>query len=178
MINISHRNSFIDGHETNVCKALTSSDEKESIILTLKSIHHDLMKCVRTLNVIFGFPTMLSIGITFLFTLFTLFASFKAFFYRDIAPQMALSSIYWTIYYNIFLFGIIFTCNMVDAEIEKLATLIYKMMNKNISYPLAMQAFGNQVKQISPKSSCGLFNFNYPLIMMVSECFVLLLLIK
>lgn len=153
----------------NALQVLTSPAERESIIMVLKSIHHDLMKCVHAVNVIFAFPTMLCFGITFLFTLFTLFASYKTFFYHDTDLNIALSSIYWTIFYNYFLLGIIVTCNLVDSEADKLATLIYKMMNKNISSSMAMQAFGNQVKQISGKSSCGLFNFDYSLIMMVSE---------
>lgn len=145
-----------------------SSVEKEETILGLKSIHHDLMKCVRLLNITFGFQTMLSIGISFMFTLFTLFISYKTFYYDDTEIGATLSSIYWCIFYNFFTFLIIYTCSLVDSEANQLATLIYKMMNRNVCSTLLLQVFGNQVKQISGKSSCGFFNFDYSLIMMVS----------
>lgn len=125
------------------------------------------MRCVRLVNIGFGFQTMLSIGLTFMFTLFTLLVSFKAFYYHDAEIGASLSSIYWCVFYNYFQFLIIYTGNLVDTEATELSTLIYKMMNRNVCPILTMQAFGNQVKQISGKSSCGLFNFDYSLIMMV-----------
>ena len=127
------------------------------------------MKCVRLVNIIFGFQTMLSIGISFMFTLFTFFISFKAFYYHDTEVGSSLSSIYWCIFYNYFTHLVIYTCNLVDAESTHLLTSIFKMMNRNVCSTLTMQAFGNQVKQISAKSSCGLFNFDYSLVMMVSH---------
>lgn len=148
---------------------LSCPTKRESIILTLKSIHHDLMKCVRLVNIIFGFQSMLCIGITFLFTLFTLFLAYKTFFYKDFTIiNISLSSLYWCTFYNSFKMCIIVTCNLVDTEDDVLSTLIYKMINRNICSSQIMQSFGNQVKQISGKSTCGLFNFDFSLIMMVS----------
>lgn len=148
---------------------LSCPTKRESIILTLKSIHHDLMKCVRLVNIIFGFQSMLCIGITFLFTLFTLFLAYKTFFYKDFSIiNISLSSLYWCTFYNSFKMCIIVTCNLVDTEDDVLSTLIYKMINRNICSSQIMQSFGNQVKQISGKSTCGLFNFDFSLIMMVS----------
>lgn len=145
----------------------TSEAERESIILTLKSIHHDMMKCVQLANVCFGFQTMLGIGITFLFTLFTLFASYKAFYYHDIDERVAISSIFWCLFYNYFKVCIVYTSNMIDSENQELSTCIYKTMNKDVCSPLVMQSFAYQIKQLPSKSSCGLFNFDYSLIMTV-----------
>lgn len=147
---------------------MTSLTEREATVLALKSIHHDLMKCVRLVNVIFGFQTMLCIGVTFLFTLFTLFSAYKAFYFHEYdIISISLSSLYWCSFYNYFKVCIVYTCNLVDSEDEVLATLIYKMINRDVCSPLTMQAFGSQVKQISGKSTCGLFNFDYSLIMTV-----------
>lgn len=164
-----YRKRFLDERNVITRQTLTSPSSREETILVLKSIHHDMMKCVRLMNNIFGYQTMLSIGISFLFTLFTLFISFKAFHYNDTEIGSTLSSIYWCIFYNYFKFLVIYTCNLVDSEATQLATMIYKMINRNVCSTLLMQAFGNQVKQISGKSSCGLFNFDYSLIMMVSR---------
>lgn len=126
------------------------------------------MRCVRQVNIIFGFQTMLCVGITFLFTLFTLFAAYKTFFFNEHELlKVSLSSLYWCAFYNYFKLCIVVTCNLVDSEDEVLATLIYKMLNRDVCAPLTMQAFGSQVKQISGKSTCGLFNFDYSLVMMV-----------
>lgn len=162
------RQEFLNDRKTITRQVLTSSSPREEIILVLKSIHHDLMKCVRLVNIIFGFQTMLCLGITFLFTLFTFFVSFKAFYYHDVEIGISLTSIYWCIFYNYFEFFIVWACNLVDRELAQLSTLIYKMMNRNVCSTLTMESFGNQVKQISGKSSCGLFNFDYQVIMMVS----------
>lgn len=165
-INFLFRKIFlnVNDHERTSSSKLTN----ESIILTLKSIHHDLMRCVRKINYIFGIQTMLCIGTTFIFTLFTLFSAFKYFFYHDVDFSVALSSLFWSFFYNYFIFCIIQTCNIVDIECEKLANMIYKLINRNVCSSMLMQTFGNQVKQISGKSTCGLFNFDYQLIMMVS----------
>lgn len=149
-------------------KVLTSEAERESTIVALKSIHHDMMKCVRILNTIFGLQTMLCIGITFLFSLFTLFASYKAFYYHDIDVSLTITSIYWAVFYNYFKISIVFICSCVTSEVQTLSTLTYKMMNRKICSPVLLQAFGYQVQQLPSKASCGLFNFDYSLIMMVS----------
>lgn len=137
------------------------------MILVLKSIHHDLMRCVRMTSIAFGFQTMLCLGTTFVFTLFTSFASFKVFYYHDTAIGISVSSIYWCVFYNCFQACIIFTCNLVHSEAEVLSALIYKMINARTCSPDTMQAFGNQVQQISGKLSCGLFHLDYKLIMTV-----------
>jgi 7tm Chemosensory receptor len=138
-------------------------------VLKLKKIHHDLMQCVRMVNIIFSFQTMLCVSITFLFTLFTLFTAFKTFFYHEHQLiNMSLSTLYWCLFYNFFKGCIIYTCNLVDTEAEKLPALTFKMMSRNVCQPMVMEAFAHQVKQLSGKSTCGLFNFDYSLIMMVS----------
>lgn len=153
---------------------LPSKDDGDSLVLALKSIHHDLITCVRLVNVIFGFQTMLCVGITFLFTLFTLFSAYKTFYYHEYETiNISLSSIYWCCFYNCFKAGIVATCNLVNTQDDVLATLIYKTINRSVCSPLVMQAFGNQVKQIRTKSSCGLFNFDYSLIMMVKLIWVI-----
>lgn len=146
-----------------------SSKDGEILVLKLKKIHHDLMQCVGMVNVIFGFQTMLCVGIVFLFTLFTLFTAFKTFFYHEhLMLNMTKATVYWCLFYNFFKFCIIYTCSMVDTEAENLAALTFKMMSRNVCSPVVMQAFGHQVKQLSGKSTCGLFNFDYSLIMMVT----------
>lgn len=127
------------------------------------------MRCVHMINVIFGFQTMLGIGLTFMFTLFTLFASFKFVLYHDVDVNIALSSIFWCFFYNYFFFCIIQSCKIVDDEIENLGKMIYKLLNRNVCRPLLLRSFGNQVKQISGKSTCGLLTFDYQLIMMVKN---------
>lgn len=159
---------FLSDRTSKTMKVLPAPAECESTILLFKSIHHDLMRCVKMVNIAFGFQTMLCFAITFLFTLFTSFASYKVFFYHDTAITLSQSSIYWCIFYNCFQACIIFTCQLVDFETEFLSTLIYKMMNRKTCSLLTLEAFGNQVQQISGKSSCGLFHFDYSLIMMVS----------
>lgn len=126
-----------------------------------------MMNCVQLANVCFGLQTMLCIGITFLFTLFTLFASYKAFYYHDVDKSVALSSIFWCVFYNYFKLCIVYTSNLVDSENQELSTSIYKVMNKDICSPTVVQSFGYQIKQLPSKSSCGLFNFDYSLIMTV-----------
>jgi hypothetical protein len=126
------------------------------------------MQTVKLVNTIFGFQTMLCVGVVFTFTLFTLFVNFKAIYYQDLGiKNVAASSLYWSLFYNIFKVAVVATCNSVDAENATLSTLIYKLMNRDILPTELMEAFGYQVQQISGKSSCGLFNFDYSLIMMV-----------
>lgn len=169
------RKTFLIDSELHGNMVLASSAERESKILILKSIHHDLMSCVRLVNVAFGFQTMLCVGITFLFTLFTLFSAYKTFFYHETTIfNISISSLFWCFFYNYFKISIVSTCNLVDSEDEVLSTLIYKMMNRKICSTFVMQSFGNQVKQISGKSTCGLFNFDNSLIMLVSLIFNLL----
>ena len=128
-----------------------------------------MMQCVRLLNVAFGFQTMLSVGLTFVFTLFTLFATYKSIIYDDIDVKTVLSCIYWCLFYNYFKVNIIFVSHRVGSEVEVLAELTYKMMNRGVCSPLILEAFGNQVKQMPCKVSCGLFNIDFPLIATVSE---------
>ena len=147
---------------------LSQSKISESTIYTLKSIHFDLMRCVRLANRIFGFQTMLCIGITFLFTIFTLFVSYKAFFYEDKLINVSISSIYWCCFYNCFYFTVVTVCNLLDSENLLLSSQISKLVNRNVCRSTIIEAFGNQVRQISSKSSCGLFNFDYSLFTLVS----------
>lgn len=96
------RDIFLPDRASTAMKVISSPSDRQATILTLKSIHHDLMRCVRMVNIVFGFQTMLCIGITFLFTLFTLFATYKTYFYNEIDYRVTLSSLYWCFFYNYF----------------------------------------------------------------------------
>lgn len=123
---ISCRSSYLTNSKLTTRTVSISAKETEATILVLKSIHHDLMKCVWLMNVVFGFQTMLCIGITFLFTLFTFFSAYKTFYFYDYTIiNITLSILYWCFFYNLFKVTIVFTCNFVDSETEELATLIY-----------------------------------------------------
>lgn len=162
--------TFLDKRPRTVTRKVpTSETERESIILTLKSIHHDMMTSVQLMNVCFGLQSMLYIGTTFLYTLFTLFASYKAFYYHDIEQRPVLVKIYWCTFYNYFKVLIVYNTNRVNSENGELSTLVYKMMNRNVCSPLTMQSLAYQIKQLPSKASCGLFNLDYSLIMTVGE---------
>lgn len=148
-------------------KPLKNSDK---VIFTLKEIHLGLMGAVGQVNAIFGFQTMLCVGLNFLFNLFSFLVAYKSFYFGEkLLLNSAYTTMYWTSFYTAFTFLIIFTCNRVDSENSKIRDNICRLTNRNVCTPIVLEAFGHQVKIISGKSSCGLFNFDYSLIMMVSN---------
>lgn len=141
------------------------------MITEIKNIHNDLVKCVRLVNFSFGFQCMLCIAVTFIFTLFAMFAAYKAFYHNEIAIKaISISSLFLCTFYNIFKMCVIICCNMVDCQAREMSTLIYKIINRNVCNSLVLQTFGNQVNNGQPnaaKAGCGLFYFDNSLIMMV-----------
>jgi hypothetical protein len=158
---ISLRDLISNHHTTpNVPKLLT----------TLQTIHLKLLGCVKQVNLIFSFQTMLCLSLSFLFTFFTIINAYKSFFGHFGNRNSSLSSIYWCFYYNLLTTLMIIFCERTHLENEEMAKLIYKLMNKNLKcHPLILQSFGNQVRGQSVKSSCGLFNFDLQLIVIVSR---------
>jgi 7tm Chemosensory receptor len=137
--------------------------------MILRTIHADLIRCIKLINSIFGFQAMLCIGITFLFTFFTMFSAYKAFTSDDIlAFNASLNNLYWCLYYNLFKITMISMCCLTENENSTTAKLIYKLWNRKINCPpMLMQVFGSQVRGQSAKSSCGLFNFDLSLIVLI-----------
>jgi hypothetical protein len=147
----------------------SSSITFEFVIVTLQTIHHDLIRCIKLINTIFSFQVMLCIAISYLFTFFTLSASFKA-FYRDIDSHksVSISSLYWSFYYNLIKITMIAVCDRSESENDETCRLISRLMNRGCCGGAQLRSFGTQVKGASAKSSCGLFNFDLSLIVMVS----------
>lgn len=144
----------------------------ESIITALQTTHYNLIKSIKLVNVIFSFQVMLCIVVSYLFTFFTMFTFYKA-FYRgiDLHKKMSMASVYWCCYYNFLNISTILTCYYSDHLNDECARLIYKLMNRDICSPAVLRSFGNQVKGQNAKSSCGLFNFDLTLIGMVIKNF-------
>lgn len=71
------------------------------LLKDFKLIHDKLMDCVDLTNYCFGLQTMLGIGLTFLFSIFTIFTAYKTFVLseREFLNQ-SISSIYWSSYFN------------------------------------------------------------------------------
>ncbi|KAG5666657.1 hypothetical protein PVAND_014672 [Polypedilum vanderplanki] len=144
-------------------------EHNNKIVKTLQTIHYDLIKSIKLINLVFGFQNMLAIGICYLFTFFTFFAAYKA-FYNDISSHknISITSFYWCFYYNSLVILMIVMCYRSRCENEETSRLISKLMNKgNCSLEL-LQSFGNQSSGEKAKSSCGLFDFDLPLIGMVN----------
>lgn len=154
-------------NKTQTC--LIKTVNVESITSTLQAIHFKLIKCVGLMNNIFSFQIMLCISTSFLFTFFTAFNVYKAFFFDvDIGnKKSSIASLYWCFYYNLIKILLIIACIRTNSANEEMAKLIYKFMNCGKCCPMLLQSFGNQVKGQSAKSSCGLFNFDLPLLGMV-----------
>jgi hypothetical protein len=140
----------------------------EHIIGTLQTIHFDLIKCIKLINTIFSFQVMMCVAVSYLFTFFTLFASYKAFIHNiDSHKNISISSLYWSFYYNLIKITMILVCQQSENENSETCRLISKLMNCEICPPSQLVSFGNQAKGASAKSTCGLFNFDLSLIGMV-----------
>jgi hypothetical protein len=152
-----------------ISKGKRKQNSADDIIISLKEIHLELMSTIHQVNSIFGFQTMLSVGINFLFNLFSFLVAYKTFYFGEAnLLNSAYMTMYWMSFYTAFTFLIIFTCNRVDSENSNIKSNICKLTNRNVCTPLVLEAFGHQVKIVFSKSTCGLFNFDYSLIMMVT----------
>jgi hypothetical protein len=118
---------------------------------------------------VFGLQNMLAIGICYIFSFFTFFATYKA-FYNDIASHknISMSSLYWSLYYNAILVLMIVMCYRSRCENEETSRLLSRLESKGKCGLSRLKSFGNQSSGQSAKSSCGLFDFDVPLIGMVS----------
>lgn len=140
----------------------------EQTIEILQSIHFKLIKCIKLTNLIYSFQVMLCIAGCYLYTFFTFFSTYKAFINDVQSLKMpTIASLYWCCYYNMIEISMILVCSATDMKNTETSKLIYKLMNCEICEPIVLQAFGSQVKGESAKSSCGLFNFDLQLLVMV-----------
>jgi hypothetical protein len=163
LINKSIESFLVKGKKNRI-----SQNIADDIVISLKKIHLELMSTINQVNSIFGFQTMLCIGINFSFNLFSFLVAYKAFYFgEEYLLNSAYMTMYWMTLYTAFTFLVIFTCNRVDSENSNIKSNICKLTNRNICTNSCVEAFGHQLKIVFGKSTCGLFNFDYTLIMMV-----------
>ncbi|CRK91760.1 CLUMA_CG005394, isoform A [Clunio marinus] len=148
--------------------------------LSLKSIHLDCIKCVQLINKIFGVLALGSVATDFLVSIFSNFVAFKAFYFNDVNKTYAVECLCFGIFLKYTVMFMLYACNRVSSESKRLQTSISKLSFKEDYSILQLQAFGNQVKNLPVKLTCGLFDFDYSLVMMMisSVCTYLLIVIQ
>lgn len=110
---------------------------------------------------------MLGTGITFLFTLLTIFCSYQTFFMEVTSMfHTTVSYILWSFYFNTFILYVITMGNMINNQAKRTEFLLSRIINRirNPDTIIMLQSFAMQVSQRSPSISCGLFTFDWSLL--------------
>ncbi|XP_058456709.1 putative gustatory receptor 28b [Malaya genurostris] len=147
----------------------SSTSEINQFIDNVSNLHNKIGEIIILLNRIYSFQLMLNFCAMFLFLVFGLFASYKAFNAISISFKLlATANGFWIFYYLITMITIIYaTSSTVNANFSIGDTVhrIIRMHQNTLSSCLVekLSTFSLQLKMREITFSCGLFNFDWPL---------------
>jgi hypothetical protein len=134
-------------------------------------IYSKLTKVVDEMNFCYGFPAMLGVGLTFFYTIFTLFMSCKVFITFGALNDFSIAALVADIYFAVFMMVQVLVCVQVENEAKKIlrtSNEVIKRSKDELKIAL-MMSLSSMVKRRIPKFSCGLFDFDWSLIYSVSS---------
>lgn len=100
-------------------KPKQDEDEIEMIIKVLIEVYCDLMDAIDLVNVSFAVQCCLGFGLTYFYTLLTVFTVYTDFIGFGYITGESISSICYCIYYNFWLTVLIVLCNILEKEVRK-----------------------------------------------------------
>lgn len=91
-----------------------------NVFETLADAYNDLMDLCDEINVCFGFQLMMSFGLIFFYTLFTLFSAYMDFINEEHFTAVVISSVMFCVYFNFVLSTVIISCSFVEKQVSSL----------------------------------------------------------
>lgn len=144
--------------------------DDNDLIRTLIIIYGKLVGVQHDINICYGFPAMIGLGLLFFYSIFTSFMAFKDFSNNGKLEDITFATVLYTLYLNVFSFANIFICSISESEAKKtlkISNSILKRSKDKTKVALLMSL--NALIERNPlKFSCGLFEFDWKLVYGVS----------
>lgn len=150
-------------------------NEKSDIAVISKmiDIYDIFVQTNKTINFVFGGPTLLGFGLSFLYGIFTNFALVKDFIDDGAIEIVTLSAVCFEVFIHVLLFFALYGCELNNKEVENLLKACNKKLKRtdNKMMITMLMSFNSFVERNPPNFSCGLFDFNWGLAYSVSSFF-------
>lgn len=101
-----------------IVKVRNSTDEDTKLFVGLSKIYNSLMDVCNLINLCYGFQMMLGFGLVFFFTLFTIFTAYTDIYNDGRLTSETIPSLAFCVFYSLFLTSVVFTCSLLDKEVE------------------------------------------------------------
>lgn len=160
-------------HQPNEVRIVKSQyNDDHEVITTVIEVYAKLNEILGKINMCYGIPTMLGLGLLFFFSIFTNFTAFKNLTTDGHLDNFTVAELIAAVYLHIFMFSVIYVCSLVKSETHKTAILSNRIMKR---LPLCEEKeiamlimLNHLIKRNSFKFSCGLFDFDWSLVYAVS----------
>lgn len=99
--------------------------ERINIFENLADAYNDIMDLCDEINICYGFQLMMSFGLIFFYTLFTLFSTYMDFINEEHLSSVVITSFMFCIYYNFILSAVIISCSLIEKHVSSFCKEFY-----------------------------------------------------
>lgn len=152
----------------NKCDHVKKTDVE--LVGSLIDIYDTMVVISSSISEICGFLILLGFGLSFFHGIFTNFMLFKDWKDDGTFGSLTISSFCFEVYNHIFVFFVLFVCELNKKEVQKLLKTSNKILNQAEDEVLVamLMSLNSFVERNPPIFSCGLFDFEWGLSYSVS----------